>query len=157
MELNLELAARIADIVQLKYKGVSTDMARHLGWSQPYLAKLLRGESIGIAPITAMLEAYPDINARWLLFGEGNMLSAAAAVKQQLNALIELEQYMPVMSPEELNLLTEGKTDWDTATLQRWQKQLSIRKAASESRLATLRARQKQKELKKATKKPKTT
>ena len=47
-----------------------------LGWTPQYIAKLLRGENLGISPVITLLEALPEINARWLLLGQGDMLEA---------------------------------------------------------------------------------
>lgn len=65
---------RIIQIIEYKTDGKRNEFARQMGWSRPYLYKLLRGESIGIAPVMTILTAFPDIDARWLLLGEGEML-----------------------------------------------------------------------------------
>lgn len=66
--------SRINKIIDYKTDGNRTDFAELMGWSRPYLSKLLRGESIGIAPVRSILATFPDIDARWLLLGEGKML-----------------------------------------------------------------------------------
>ena len=65
---------RIGVIIEYKTAGKRNEFARQMGWSAPYLAKLLRGEGLGIAPVRTILETYPEIDARWLLLGEGDML-----------------------------------------------------------------------------------
>ena len=66
--------SRINEIIEYKTDGCRTDFAELMGWSRPYLSKLLRGESIGIAPVRSILATFPDIDARWLLLGEGKMI-----------------------------------------------------------------------------------
>ena len=66
--------SRINEIIDYKTDGNRTDFAALMGWSRPYLSKLLRGESIGIVPVRSILATFPDIDARWLLLGEGKML-----------------------------------------------------------------------------------
>lgn len=66
--------SRINKIIDYKTDGNRTDFAAIMGWSRQYLSKLLRGESIGIAPVRSILATFPDIDARWLLLGEGKML-----------------------------------------------------------------------------------
>ncbi|MBQ5923218.1 MAG: hypothetical protein IIW91_07775 [Alistipes sp.] len=65
---------RLHQIIDYKTQGRRGEFADMCGWSQPYLSKLLRGESIGIAPIRTILATFPEIDARWLLLGEGKML-----------------------------------------------------------------------------------
>ena len=65
---------RIAEIINYQTDGRRGDFAQRLGWTAPYLSKLLRGEGLGIAPVRTILEAFPEIDARWLLLGEGEMI-----------------------------------------------------------------------------------
>lgn len=66
--------ARITQIIDYKTHGKRGEFATLCGWSRPYLSKLLRGESIGLAPVCTILATFPDIDARWLLLGEGEMI-----------------------------------------------------------------------------------
>ena len=45
-----------------------------LGWSPQYLHNMLNGDSFGIQPVTALLKKFPELNARWLILGEGVMI-----------------------------------------------------------------------------------
>ena len=64
---------RIQAIIDYKTGGRIGAFGALLGWSPQYLSKLLRGDSIGLTPVRAILEACPEINARWLILGDGRM------------------------------------------------------------------------------------
>ena len=114
--------------IQYKTGGKQADFAELMGWSPQYLHKLLKEGGIGIRPIVALLEKFPELNARWLLLGEGAMLNTGAdAVKSHLLKLLELEKYMPVMTTDELRLLEDGQTDFDADTVIRWEERLADR------------------------------
>lgn len=68
------MGSRLNTLIQYRTDGSRTDFAEIMGWSRPYLSKLLRGESWGIAPVRRIIEVIPEVDARWLLLGEGNML-----------------------------------------------------------------------------------
>lgn len=119
---------RLLQFIQYKTGGKQADFADLMGWSPQYLHKLLKEGGIGIRPIVALLEKFPELNARWLLLGEGAMLNTGAdAVKSHLLKLLELEKYMPVMTPDELRLLEDGQTDFDAETVIRWEELLADR------------------------------
>lgn len=119
---------RLLQFIQYKTGGKQAEFAELMGWSPQYLHKLLKEGGIGIRPIVALLEKFPELNARWLLLGEGAMLNTGAdAVKSHLLKLLELEKYMPVMTPDELRLLEDGQTDFDAETIIRWEELLSER------------------------------
>lgn len=119
---------RLLQFIQYKTGGKQADFAELMGWSPQYLHKLLKEGGIGIRPIVALLEKFPELNARWLLLGEGAMLNTGAdAVKSHLLKLLELEKYMPVMTPDELRLLEDGQTDFDAETVIRWEELLADR------------------------------
>lgn len=118
---------RLRQIIEYTTGGNQTEFAALMGWSPQYLSRLILGQGgIGIRPVVALLEKFPDINARWLLLGEGAMLTTAVdAAKEHLRQLLTLEQYMPAMTAEEIHQLTvEGRTDFPTETITRWQQQL---------------------------------
>lgn len=70
----MTLSERIDVIATLK-AGKKKDFAEAMGWKPNYLSKLTSGEQgIGLKPIMQLLEKYRDINARWLLFEEGDMI-----------------------------------------------------------------------------------
>lgn len=113
---------RLLDIIQYKTSGKQAEFAEIMGWSPQYLNRLTKGESgIGIRPIISLLEKFPELNARWLLLGEGAMITSGAdEMKRRLFRLLEIEKYMPVMTPDELRDITDGKCEFDAATVERW-------------------------------------
>lgn len=120
---------RLLQFIQYKTGGKQAEFAEMMGWSPQYLHKMLKEGGIGIRPIVALLEKFPELNARWLLLGEGAMLNTGAdAVKSHLLKLLELEKYMPVMTPDELRLLEDGQTDFDAETVIRWEELLADRR-----------------------------
>lgn len=66
---------RLKVIIVYFTDGNRTEFAELVGWSRPYLSKLLRGEGWGISPVLRLVERFPTLNARWLLTGEGRMQS----------------------------------------------------------------------------------
>ena len=95
--------SRLLEFIQYKTGGKQAEFADIMGWSPQYLHKLLKEGGIGIRPIISLLEKFPELDARWLLLGEGAMITTGASeVKQHLLRLLEIERYMPVMTPEEL-------------------------------------------------------
>lgn len=139
---------RIKAIIDYKTGGRIGAFGALIGWSPQYLSKLLRGECIGLTPVRAILEALPEINARWLILGEGRMLEDAhvATLRSEAMAharsLIELDRYVGVMTPDDLahleNALASGRTPiFNDADIARWEALLSSsnRHAASERAL----------------------
>lgn len=99
---------RLREIIRYKTGGKQKEFAEIVGWKPQYLAKLLRGSDFGLKPVLAILTAMPEINARWLLLGEGSMLmddGVSDLYKGTINhiqAVLDLGRYIPVMSPDEL-------------------------------------------------------
>lgn len=121
---------RLINFIQYKTAGKQAEFAEIMGWSPQYLNRLTKGESgIGIKPIIALLEKFPELNARWILLGEGAMISSGAnELKDRLMKLLEIEKYMPVMTPDELNEVSNGKYDFDSSIIYRWNELLQKRK-----------------------------
>ncbi len=119
---------RLSEFIQYKTNGHQADFASLLGWSPQYLGKLLRGENFGIRPVMALLEKFPELNARWLMLGEGNMLlenHAANVLKERLLKMLEIEKYIPVMTSDELRKLTEeNDLDFSSECFDKWEKLL---------------------------------
>lgn len=113
---------RLLEIIQYKTAGKQAEFACIMGWSPQYLNRLAKGESgIGIRPVVALLEKFPELNARWLLLGEGAMITSGAdELKQRLLRLLEIEKYMPVMTPCELRAITNGQSEFDADTIEKW-------------------------------------
>lgn len=140
---------RLAKFIQYKTSGHQAEFANIMGWSPQYLLKLIKGESFGIRPVVALIERFPDLNARWLLTGEGSMLVTSAvemSIKKRLMRLLELEKYIPFMSPEELRQITEGDNlDFSQKCIEAWQRMFVEKDAEKKARYAA--AMEKQKEL----------
>ena len=96
---------RIREIVKYKTNGKQKEFADMMGWNPAYLGKLLAGNSIGLQPLLAILKAMPEIDARWLLLGEGSMISDASSMRKavsRIREILDLEQFVAVMTPDEL-------------------------------------------------------
>lgn len=135
---------RLLDIIQYKTSGKQAEFADIMGWSPQYLNRLTKGESgIGIRPIIALLEKFPELNARWLLLGEGAMITSGAdEMKKRLFRLLEIEKYMPVMTPDELRCVTDGKYDFDENTVKNWDLLLNKRNKEINDRFSAAYKRQ---------------
>lgn len=123
---------RLRQLIQYATGGSQVEFAALMGWSPQYLFRLAKGESgIGLKPVLALLEKFPQLNARWLLLGEGAMMdSGVDAAKAHLLRLLSLEKYMPAMTPDELRQLTEeGRTDFPAEAVARWEEELARREA----------------------------
>lgn len=137
---------RLLEFIQYKTTGVQADFAELMGWSPQYLNKLIREGSIGVKPVIALLERFPELNARWLLLGEGVMIDSGYDImKNHIFRLLQLEKYMPVMTSCELRELSEGKVDFDAETVEKWERLLIDRNEQISNRFKA--AYQKQNEL----------
>lgn len=99
---------RLLEIIRYKTGGKQNAFAELMGWSPQYLAKLVKGDNFGLQPVLAILSAFPEINARWFLFGQGSMLEVGMMFDLQrqamshIQSLLDLEKYIPVMTGEEV-------------------------------------------------------
>ena len=130
--------SRLQEIIKYKTGGRQTEFATLCGWTPQYLAKLLRGENFGLQPVLTILTTLPEINARWLLLGQGEMLEIGKLFKLQreafahIQAVLEMEKYIAFMSPDELyeyeQAVTTGrKPVFSPDTLSTWQRRASER------------------------------
>lgn len=100
---------RIKAIVKYKTNGKQKEFAELMGWHPAYLGKLLAGNNIGLQPVLTILRNIPEIDARWLLLGEGEMFTndKYGVLRQQsithIKEVLDLERFLSVMTPEELN------------------------------------------------------
>lgn len=133
----MELHERISDFIAYKAEN-KKDFAELVGWSPQYLSKILSGKEIGLTPILAILKTFPELNARWLLLGEGVMLNeryileVRQLVQENINRMLEFEKYIPVMTGEELKTFTKAVTGkknvfFGTETIEEWKERLSER------------------------------
>ena len=123
---------RIKGIIEYKTGGRIGEFGSLLGWSPQYVSKLLRGSCIGLTPIRTILEALPEINARWLILGEGQMLDNAhvSALRREAvaraSSLMAIDRYIDVMTPDELRRLEQaiasGRTpSFSPSEVARWE------------------------------------
>lgn len=116
---------RIKDVVDVFYSGSQKSFSEAVGWSTSYTSAVLSGKtSIGLTPILTILSAIPDLNARWLLFGTGEIVESKAVQKTVSSSLlgiidkvISLEKYICVMSDDEIQQLLSGDL---TFTPEQW-------------------------------------
>ena len=139
------MTTRLTTFIDYATNGNKAEFARSVGWTPQYLSNLLRERSMGINPVVAVLERYPELNARWILLGEGAMLSTGVdALKQRLLYLLEIEQYLPVMTAEEQARIIAGDLAFDRETITKWHTLLAEKKASLNARFEAAYARQKQ-------------
>ena len=112
---------RLAKFIEYKTGGNQKEFADLMGWSPQYLYKMLKGDSMGIQPVVSLLQKFPELDARWLVLGEGVMLDP---LRKRIFALLDLERYIPVMSREEIDALVSGRTEFDRATVEGWKSRL---------------------------------
>lgn len=144
--------SRLQDIIRYKTGGRQTDFAALCGWTPQYLAKLLKGVNFGIRPVLRLLETLPEINARWLLLGQGEMLEIGKLFKLQreafahIQAVLEIEKYIPFMSPDELHeyeqaVTTGRKPVFSPDMLSSWQRRSSEREEELTAKFAAANAK----------------
>ena len=128
--------SRLQEIIKYKTGGRKTAFAELMGWTPQYLAKLLNGENFGLQPVLSILEKLPEITARWFLFGQGSMLEIGKMFDLQretmnhIQELLNLDKYIPYMSPEELHQFEEA------FTLSKWQERLNTRESEINAKFA---------------------
>lgn len=113
----------------IKYAcGRQSVFAEVMGWDRQYLSKLTRGIGLGITPVVAVLQKFPELDARWLLLGEGEMLRPAAsecrpnlaAARDRVARSLELARFLPVMSEAELSEFASGRLEFPASAEARW-------------------------------------
>lgn len=84
--------------------GRPAEFARIMGWSYQYAYKILiTDKSVGITPVTEVLRQFPQVNARWLLLGEGAPLpDLLQKQKSRLELMLSYEKYLKVMTPQQV-------------------------------------------------------
>ena len=78
---------RIAKIIDRETDGNKSEFASACGWSPQYLNNILAGKSLGLKPIQTIINTYPEINAQWLLTGEGQMVTNEETILLVSNVL----------------------------------------------------------------------
>lgn len=143
---------RLQEIIRYKTGGKKIPFAEMLGWSPQYLSKLLKGGNFGVQPILTLLETFPEINARWFLFGTGDMLEMGKLFELQreamshIQSLLDLDKYIPYMSGEEVREFEEavknGRTPvFSPETLTKWDERMREREREINVKFATANAK----------------
>lgn len=109
--------------------GRQSVFAERMGWERQYLSKLTRGIGLGITPVVAILKEFPELDARWLLLGEGEMLRPAisenrhqlVAARDRVARSLQLARFLPVMSETELSEFASGRLDFPASAMTRWE------------------------------------
>lgn len=129
---------RLSEIIKYKTGGKQTQFASIMGWSPQYLNKLVKGIDFGLAPVLAILQKLPEINARWFLLGDGEMLQESkltelrATAQSYILSILEMEKYLPVMSPSEVRefeqiCIGELKPSFSPSQVADWKNKLEAR------------------------------
>lgn len=137
---------RLMDIIKYKTGGRQKAFADLLGWTPPYLSKLLRGENFGLQPVLTLLEKLPEINARWLLLGVGEMLNddkvfgLRRETYSRVQSILMFDRFLSVMSPDEIHRFEEvlsGKSypDFSDEDVARWEALLAERQQSLDARV----------------------
>ncbi|MDR1938749.1 MAG: hypothetical protein LBQ73_09690 [Tannerellaceae bacterium] len=122
---------RLNEIIQYKTGGQRTEFASLMDWSPQYLSKLLKGEGFGLQPVLAIVTKVKEVNARWLLTGEGAMVDnkkytdIRKTMHETMIKVLDMEKYMPVMTSGELRefeqiVAGKKKVDFRPDTVERW-------------------------------------
>lgn len=138
--------SRLLDVIKYKTGGRQNKFAELLGWTPQYLAKLLRGDNFGLQPVLTLLEKLPEINARWLLLGDGSMLNDDKVLGlrretySRVQSILMFDRFLSVMSPDEIHRFEEvlsGKSypDISDEEVARWEALLAERQQSLNARV----------------------
>lgn len=103
----MDIGQRLEQFIQYQSKS-KAKFAEQMGWGKQYLHNLTNGQSFGLKPVEAILRKFPELDARWLILGEGAMLSeeyaegAKVAIRNRIAYLEKLEELLPYMTQEQI-------------------------------------------------------
>src|SRR5690554_1269636 len=85
----------------IDYKGISGgEFAEKLGVQRSNVSHILNGRNKpGAVFLEKILHAYPELNARWLLTGQGNMMHINEPVQPSKNAIVEEKNQQQQLFP----------------------------------------------------------
>lgn len=143
---------RLLEIIAYKTGGKQNPFADLMGWSPQYLTKLVKGGNFGLQPVLSILKAFPEINARWFLFGQGQMLETGMMFELQRQALthiqsiLDFDKYIPVMTGKEIKEFQDALKDgrepcFSPSTFSDWQDRLTNRTAEIDAKFAAATAK----------------
>lgn len=141
--------SRLKQIIQYKTGGRQNAFAELMGWTTPYLNKLLKGVSLGLQPVLTVLEQLPEIDARWFLTGQGSMLTTSKEAELRrdmfsyIQEVLELEKYLTVMTPEELRIYEAAvvgrkKPDFTPEMVREWEGRLNAHQQELDAKFAAV-------------------
>lgn len=110
----MELYERLDLVCREKYTSLK-EFADDMGVSSSYMCNLLKGKfSCGTKPVMWVIEHHPDIDARWLLTGQGTIYgSEENYIHHVIQRLIELEKYVCVMNADDIRYFIDGMNSFD--------------------------------------------
>ena len=113
---------RLKDIIKYKTGGRQNEFAALMGWNPTYLTKLIKGDNFGLTPVVALLD----------MFEVSKLFSLQREVFAQVQAILEMEKYLPFMSPEEMRIYEQAvmsakMPDFSPDTIAKWREQANQR------------------------------
>ncbi|MCZ4224940.1 hypothetical protein [Pedobacter rhodius] len=130
----MSINKRIKQVIEVKSGGSQKAFAALIEATPQYVARLIaEGGSVGLEPIIKILKLYPDVDARWLILGEGVMISQGQFnevkyfLHQNIQEMLKIEQFLPYMTDDELKQYKDAATTfnaykYDSKQLDRWTK-----------------------------------
>ena len=99
-----------------KEEGISySTFAEILEMCSQRLSALFTGKRFGIKVVEVLMRKFPELNVRWLILGEGEMLSKEYREEKELelrkklsSRLKETELLLPYLSPKQLQQINSG-------------------------------------------------
>ena len=143
---------RLKEVIKYKTGGRQNAFAALMNWTPSYLSKLLKGVDFGLSPVVSICEALPEINARWFLTGQGEMLNSDRTDDLRRQALehvqhiMELERFIPVMTPDELltfesQIKDRGNPVFSPDTVNLWRERVNQRNEEINAKFAAATAK----------------
>lgn len=71
--MNMNIGDRILNIVNRYCGGSQVAFAKAIGVTPQYANRIVAGRGCGLRTVESILNAFPDVNARWLVCGTGVM------------------------------------------------------------------------------------
>ena len=91
------------------------EFANMVGWDRQYLNALMKGRGFGVKPIETLLRRFPELDARWLITGDGDMLNAdyteaaREEIRRRVSRLEKMDSLIPYMSLDQIRKISCGK------------------------------------------------
>lgn len=121
----MSINKRILELVNIKAGGNKSKFAKQIGWVPQHMTRITKEDgTTGLAVVEQILSTFKDVNARWLLFGEGEpityRLELSNLVSKAINELDILQQKLKNLPDSEarrvqnclndfLNSLSQGQ------------------------------------------------